>query len=311
MPRPPTSLATMSRSCSTFADQIRLPTGERPTGIAVADLDGDAIPDLLSTELGPGITPPGGPTYSVFRGLGNGQFAEPQVIPFMLWYMPTLADLDRDGRHDFLAWPFVRMGNGDGTFRDSVYYDSHTSAVMHFNQFASKPTVVDLDGDGDLDVVGATLHHNTVTVQFGRADGTFLTTPTYPVGWRTYAVDLADFDLDGVLDVATATHIEKPFEIVPVAAVLQGTGNATFGPPTEYRTRGAGAIATGDLNHDGRIDLALTGANDLSILLDSPTGPSPPRLRLPPERGPAPSSWSMPTRTGISISRSATSPITR
>ena len=60
-----------------------------------------------------------------------------------------------------------------------------------------------------------------------------------------------------------------------LAIPVRGVAQLTFGSPTGYAvgTR-PGAVATGDFNGDGILDLAVanTGSNDVSILLGNTDG---------------------------------------
>jgi hypothetical protein len=119
--------------------------------------------------------------------------------------------------------------------------------------------VADFNNDGHLDLVTANLISNDVSVLLGNADGTFqparntLTTP-YPL-----SLAVGDFNRDGKLDIATANDYVPGNDGVNV---LLGQGDGEFvnaAPPTEFEW--SSAIAAGDLNADGKLDLVATAVS--------------------------------------------------
>lgn len=90
-----------------------------------------------------------------------------------------------------------------------------------------------------------------------------------PVGAHPTGIVSADFDADGVLDVATANANEDS------VSVLWGKGDATFSKRADFAV-GAGpeAIAVGDFDDDGDPDLATAnqGDNSVSVLRNQGDG---------------------------------------
>jgi hypothetical protein len=96
---------------------LRIAVGDFPRSVAVADLDGDTVPDLVTANI---FTD----TVSVLLGNGDGSFQaaaayaagdNPQSV--------AVADLDGDTVPDLVTANSasndvsVLLGNGDGTFR--------------------------------------------------------------------------------------------------------------------------------------------------------------------------------------------------
>ncbi len=94
----------------------------------------------------------------------------------------------------------------------------------------------------------------------------------YASGTSPWGVATADFNKDGTIDVVTANNGGGSGNTV---SVYLGTGTGTFGGQTTFSTaQGPIAVATGDFNGDGNVDIAVacqTG-NAISILLGNGVG---------------------------------------
>jgi len=93
-----------------------------------------------------------------------------------------------------------------------------------------------------------------------------------PTGTNPQTVVVGDFNNDGNLDFAQVNYSGGGTGSV---SVFLGEGNGKFSPPVQYAT-GAGpdALATGDLNGDGNLDLVVgndTGAS-VSVLIGNGDG---------------------------------------
>ncbi|MCI0595017.1 MAG: VCBS repeat-containing protein, partial [candidate division Zixibacteria bacterium] len=87
----------------------------------------------------------------------------------------------------------------DGSFAAPVNYS--VEAVIR------SLSAADLDGDGDIDLAGASYASNTVSVLRNNGDGTFVfDAETYGAGVKPRSVIAADLDGDGDMDVATANE---------------------------------------------------------------------------------------------------------
>ncbi len=120
---------------------------------------------------------------------------------------PDLA-VTYDGNNTVPGGIAILVNQGDGTFGSPVTYAGGTQAT----QFA----VLDLNGDGALDIATASLDQ-TVTVLLGKGNGAFGPPARYTVGGSGQAIAIADFNGDGVPDIVSGTTL-----------VLLGNGNGTF-----------------------------------------------------------------------------------
>lgn len=234
----------------------------------LGDVNGDGRPDLAvaGTALGPGYT------VGVLLDPGNGYF-EPSFFG-QAGTAPSdiaIGDLDGDGRPDLAvsggvpSGVSVLLGAGDGTF------GAPTSFATRPN--SSWLAIGDLNNDGHADLVTVNSRAGTedtcsVSVLMGLGDGTFGPARDYVVAADSRSLAVADFDGDGVLDVATA----NPY--LGTVSVLPGLGSGELGPKRDFPAGDSpGFVAAGDVNRDGAPDLVVTNwQSPASLLLNASPG---------------------------------------
>ena len=172
------------------------------TAIALADVDRDGRPDLVTVAPSSGV--------AVRLGEGNGRFGEPRVVldssssPSAI----VAADFDGDGTIDLaVAFPrYVRLmlGRGDGAFDDVS-----GSPVI---ESVSALTAGDFDGDGRIDLAIASAA-GTVSVMRGQGRRDLADPVEYPSIRGVTALFAADFDGDRRQDLLAVS--EDGVELAP------------------------------------------------------------------------------------------------
>ncbi len=148
----------------------------------------------------------------------------------------------------------IYLGNGDGTFRAGATY-----TVGIFPTFGATAS---FRNNGVLDLVINDKLNNSVWVMLGNGDGTFQPAVAYPTTAESYTVGVGDFNGDGKTDIIALEGHNTSGEYCDCVEVLLGKGDGTFGTPirTSLPDKLAGyAIATGDFNNDGKLDVAVVG----------------------------------------------------
>jgi len=128
------------------------------------------------------------------------------------------------------------------------------------NSQSQDVAVGDLNGDGIQDIVttGFSASTGTVAVNLGVGDGTFGTATSYAAeSISSLAIKLADFNNDGIMDIATAGTGASTGQVT----VRLGRGDGTFGSTITYATESSGSsdLSLGDLNGDGFVDIVTAG----------------------------------------------------
>jgi len=211
--------------------------------LAVADLNGDLIPDIASANIGDG-------DLTLMLGDGKGGFREAANSPLKMGagaYQVKIADINQDRFPDLLVAStddrgpdlLVALGKGKGNFEVVQSADAQDHKIR-----SAQLELTDWDGDGNLDAVVGPGHDGRPHVLPGDGKGHFRRSPKALPGqgrtWQfqvsnrmivaaagdhvdviqgekvrrieagaaTWNLVIADFDGNGKPDVAAASGVE-------------------------------------------------------------------------------------------------------
>jgi hypothetical protein len=242
-------------SVRTTGDATRLYGG------AITDIDEDGWVDfiainedsadlrvLLNTADGSGLLEP-----VLDPPTPIGQEASPSVV----------ADFDNDGFMDVATGnstsgtTSIALGSGDGHFRSVQNLD--VGARPH------GVAALDVDGDGDPDLVVASENDAMLTLYRNDGSGTFSDRVDFAGEDNDckYGLGAGDMNEDGILDLVVGTCGDERI------LVLAGNGDGTFAEVENVDGGGySWKLALGDIDGDGHLDVAqANGLDDNGAIL--------------------------------------------
>ena len=245
-------------------DSWRLTVVEAPVrglpkvnAIALADFNSDARPDLALINGNPG-------ELLVLLNQGKSRFAPiensgPQMIGATASGIAA-ADVNGDTKSDLIVSfhdrdeVAVLLGNGNGEFKSPSMQSimERSQGHPHIHNLA----LADINGDGHQDVIVQQADDNLIAWAFGDGAGTFRSSPrTLSAGNHPYTITIADFNGDGRPDCAAPNAVSNDLTI----GLNDGKGGfaATQQDRPTLPPRSL-AVAAGDLNADGHIDLVAS-----------------------------------------------------
>ncbi len=236
-----------------FVTMPRVDAGNDPTGLAVHDVNGDGIPDLLvGNRFG---------DLLILLGNGDGTFrpyvrADPTVSL-------AVGDLNGDGK---LAFVFSQSA------QDALsvsYQGSNAFFVQGRSEGILAPGPVllaDLNGDGVPDLIVANTGANDVLVYLGQGHGRFSAPLRFFTGMSPLGLTVADLNGDGIPDLVVTNEASDDLTIL----FGQGRGaDWTFVPGPRLKAGDRPVSTTvADLSGDGIPDILCVdqGSNDVLLL---------------------------------------------
>jgi hypothetical protein len=229
-------------------------------GAMASDLNHDGWVDLTTVDEDAADL-----RVTLNRADGSGTYG-PFLMPFQSIGVESSpnesCDLDNDGNTDIAVSStdngsvFVVLGNGSGGWKSAQEVTLGASPETH------GVAVLDIDGDGDWDVVNANHAADNLAVMVN-TNGV-LGAPSFiesGVGGE-YALNSGDMNNDGISDLVVGGQDTQ--QII----VLLGNGDGTFTPQTAQDAGGAvWKLVLGDVNGDGKLDVAAVNGDSGSVAI--------------------------------------------
>jgi Flp pilus assembly secretin CpaC len=276
-------------------------TASIPSAVAVGDFDGDGNLDIAVLDSANN-------DVLILFGDGLGNFAAPTAAtaystgtagkPVAL----IVNDLNADGIPDLAI---LNQGNGTATGSVSILLGNTIRSRTNIFKLSSEYpvgllpkaiAVSDFNGDKRPDLAVTNSAGSTVSILLQNtaltttALGTFFPAVEYATGAGPAGITVADFNGDGIMDIATANEGASPGSVsILLGHGGNGIGDGTFPTHVEYAT-GAGptGIVATDFTGTGTADLAVTDQTDdnLDILVGIGDGTFNTPLSIPTGNGP-------------------------
>lgn len=163
----------------------------------------------------------------------------------------VVGDMNQDGYSDYGVVNLgtddvtLALGNGNGTFSSGGVLATGISNLVGYG---------DLNGDGYPDLIAVEPSTPGIKIYYGTGATTFGTGTEYSAGSSPHAVAVADFNADGLLDVAVADAGNNTVWLL----MGQSDGTLKYGAATSITGGVPYGIAAADLNGDGIPDLVVT-----------------------------------------------------
>jgi FG-GAP-like repeat/IPT/TIG domain/FG-GAP repeat len=281
----PTSIISYRRNTSSagtvsFAPEVDLPapSGSYPYSMVTADLDGDGRQDVVFTASTGSLS-----IYPNSSTAGTIAFASRQDFttgtdPFSV----AVADLDGDGKPDIVVANFLsnsisiyRNISTPGSIAFAPRIDLTTALAPH------TVAIADLDGDGKPDIAVTDAFSSEISLfrnQSTPGTLTFATRVDIATGPdEPSGLAIGDLDGDGKPDlVVTYDNFNETTQASVSFSLLHNNsspGSFAFSAPSNYGTGDTYNPAIGDLNGDGKPDLAIPTSSNYVYVYPNTSSP--------------------------------------
>jgi len=227
------------------------------SSVFVADMDGDGDMDIVSANF----------AYDAIAWYENDGNANPSWS----WHgidtsasgasSVFVADMDGDGDMDIVSASFtddtIAWYENDGNANPSWTADDIATSA----EGASSVFVADMDGDGDMDIVSASFHDNTIAwyENDGHTNPSWTAVDIDTSALGASSVFVADMDGDGDMDIVSASSIDNTI------AWYENNGNANpswTAVDIDTSAYGASSVFVADMDGDGDMDIVSASSTD-------------------------------------------------
>jgi hypothetical protein len=199
-------------------------------GLEVGDFNNDGVVDLIVNAVVVNSS------FAVYLGNGDGTFQiGPVISPASVsdtFGIFGVADFNLDGNLDAATMPTIPsvgtntfgvfLGNGDGSFQVSPVNIVAGSSTLEALSIGVDGEAIDVDHDGDHDLVITNYASNDYTVLINDGAGSLSSNGRYGANLQPISTTVNDFDGDGTADLATIVTTPN---IASGVIVVQGVAN--------------------------------------------------------------------------------------
>ena len=244
-----------------------LPVQRNWNEVAFKDIDGDGFVDLFTGGAAPSFWTVG----RMYKNDGTGKFILNDDQTFIKKREGGLAfgDVNGDGFPDMIA--SGGYGNPGGSLTKLYLNDGNGNFILNesssfINVYQGDIRMFDYNNDGDLDIlIAGMISSGVYALQLYENNGTGVFTLNNQTGLELYGLNyayivIADLDNDGFLDIATNGRTSASGGSSKMR-IFKNNTDSTFSlmaqSAFDYIT--AGAIAIGDIDNNGTLDLVFSG----------------------------------------------------
>ncbi len=251
---------------SSFAAGVTFPSSGQTGNVIFVDLDGDGKKDMITGDYDAA----GQDSITIYRNTSITGVINASSFTFRVCFeagaypFVSAGDIDGDGKPEIIA-----SNAQDNTI--SILKNNSTVGVLNTTSFSARVNysagvrpwtnaIMDVDGDGKLDIIVSNGSDNNVSVYRNIASAGIInaaslaprvsfTTGTYPL-----TVTTGDIDGDGIQDVICSNANSNNFSTLRNTSTI---GSISFAAKVDIANpNGNNHLDLGDLDGDGKIDVA-------------------------------------------------------